>query len=165
MQTAKITTYDDKDVYFFSGTLESILQELGHLSPYFVCCIFLADIDWSVTELKRLITGLFQRGCVFFIFSGRQAEQAHDIADDVQSTLLREPNLTEFNVIGTSWYLQDSIEKVLFATFICSLPAEDYLEKFRSFAVISLGGPDVDRSIRKLLLDLQSTIMKFIDAP
>lgn len=149
---------DNKVVYFATGLIDDLQRDINSLDQYFICIMFFNDSDWNIEDMKGLIRRLIERGAVYFLFHGSRSEEVHDLADEIQEEIIGECKITESNVIGTSWFTRDSEEEILFSGFRCSIPADDYLEKFHAYVVISLGTGTAANHLRGLLIELSRSI-------
>jgi hypothetical protein len=150
--------YNDKGIYFLSGDIRQLWADIETLHPHFVCAIFLFQQKWLEEDLKRLIERLISHGAAYFAFHGNRCERAHDIADEVQSRLMPGSEMTYDNVIGTTWYSDEQEDEVIFSAFCASVPADEYLETFSSYVIISMGTKLENDRIRELLNNLEFTI-------
>src|SRR3990172_245801 len=157
--------YNGKGIYFFSGEIHQLYSDIELLRPYFVCVVFLHTKNWAEEELRKLIDRLMSHGAAYFVFHGNRCERAHDIADETHARIIPESEVTYDNVIGTDWFEDFSADEVIFSAFCGSVPADEYLDQFSSFVVISIGNDTENALILHLLTNVQSTIDMAISRP
>ena len=158
-----VAKYDEREVYSFAGKISHLCSDKLKLpKPYFVCTFFLHETDWSKDELKRSIRRLINDGCVYLLFHGNRCEEAHECADETYYEMGLDTEMTDYNVIITTWHDNESEKNVIFETFCATWPAKDYEEKFRSYLVISLGTSEQNKYIRGLLENPELTIQEAV---
>jgi len=159
-----VTTYQDKKVYFLTGEVSQVSSEDFELpEPHFICTFFFHDTNWNQNDLVRLLHRLIKNGCVYFLFHGHGCKEAHDLADASRDELCSS-EITDENVIMTTWHeKEESLEDVIFDTFIASHPTEDYLESCTSYIIFSFGSSEENAHVEHLLGNLEATIKQVSD--
>lgn len=154
MMLEKVKTHNDKQVSFGSyKSFEEASKNPFNLKKYFIVTFFLNKSSIENDSFKKIIENLLDSGCVYFIFHGDQCEEAHDLTDliivDREAKLGYEP-LTE-NTIMTTWHKDETMEDVLDFIFYSVIPAENFINSLKSYLIISLGDPQENNKIRKLI--------------
>lgn len=150
---AQYTLDDDPSPKTVSLCTAESLGDVAHLikpsNTHFV--LFLA-LDATAIGHEVILSAaieLLARGMVYICVWGPDCERVHDIFDEAD--IERNPQLTEANVVMSTWHSKNSLEEAIEFFLYCARPTSDYRNTCSDWVAAVIGNSGWELQVRASL--------------